>query len=80
MIINKLIFGTIVLASVSLTACSSDNSSSAQSANEPSSENSELYDAAKTPMDKARGVEKTIMDKAAKDSKAVDDVDHDAHH
>jgi len=80
MIINKLVLGAIILASASLTACSSDNSDSSQTASKPSSENKELYDAVKDPMDMARGVEKTIMDKAAKDAKAMSDDEHAAHH
>ncbi len=80
MIINKLIIGTIILASFSLTACSGDNSDSSQSANNPTDKNSELRDAVKSPMEKAQGVEKTIMDKAAKDAKAMSDAEHAAHH
>ncbi|HED17588.1 MAG TPA: hypothetical protein ENI64_12345 [Gammaproteobacteria bacterium] len=78
--INKLMFGTLILASAGLIACSSDDSSSSQSVNTQSPENQEMYDATQRPMDKARSVEKTIMDKAARDRKAMDDAEHAAHH
>jgi len=78
--INKVILIPLVLISASLTACSSDDSSAAQSANNPAGENKELYDATKGPLDKARSVEKTIMDKAAKDSKSMSEDEHAAHH
>jgi len=78
--INKLMFGVLIVASAGLTACSSDDGGSLQTENKQPAENKELYDATQRPMDKARAVEKTIMDKAANDRKAMDDAEHAAHH
>jgi len=78
--INKVFISVLVLTSASLTACSSDDTSGSQSATSPDSENQELYDATKHPLDQARAVEKTVMDKAAQDRKAMDGDEHDAHH
>jgi len=78
--ISKVIFIPLVLISAGLTACSSDDSSPTQAVSKQSGENQELYDASKRPMEKAREVEKTIMDKADKDRKAMDGGEHDDHH
>ena len=70
--INNVIFISLVLISAGLTACSSDDSSPAQSANKQSGENQELYDATQRPLDQAKAVEKIIMDKAARDREQMD--------